>query len=105
MKAPEAKQVGQRKVDLDVMLTSTQGGNRRTAWCWSLRESLVDGWSGEEGLLCPAPEGFTQHLEGGASPAAFSVPALATWPGEQESGMKEAMDMPLRVERSMPCRS
>lgn len=65
----------------------------------------MDGWSGEEGLLCPAPVGFTQHLEGGASPAAFSVPALATWPGEQESGMKEAMDMPLRVERSMPCRS
>lgn len=60
-------------------------------------------WGGR--ALCPAPVGFTQHLEGGASPAAFSGPALATWPGEQESGMKEAMDMPLRVERSMSYRS
>lgn len=44
-----------------------------------------------------------QHLEGGTSPAAFSPPALVMGPGEQESGMKEAMDMSLRVE--MPCRS
>lgn len=33
----------------------------------------------------------------GAGLPALSTPALAMEPGEQESGMKEAMQMPLRV--------
>lgn len=36
------------------------------------------GSSGEEGRLCPATAGSSTILEGGASPGAFSVPALAT---------------------------
>lgn len=34
----------------------------------------------------------------GASPTALSVPALAVEPGEQESGVKETMDVSIRVE-------